>query len=455
MDGEVGPVEQRDERRRASGVVVVRRRRAAWPSLSSSFVPSDWASLPALTRWKSGVGTSRSWRALVARSPSRTIAWASSPNGSRCCGLVVRVLRSVSWSVHSWSETMRLPRLLDELLAELDRLGEDDLLLGGQQRDLADLLEVHPDRVVDPDHVGADAPRAPRRSAPRPPSGRACAGASAGRRASRVGRRPRSTTSTVDLGVGLRLGGLGGRGRASSSSSSSSSSASGDGRGRPRAGAVPASFASSMSALARRGRDRTASTSCLSSGSAWRTSDGACRVSVCWRSVLVAAGTAGRARSRVWSRRRSSDRRCSLIWRRSSIRRSIGVARRRRAPPRPSGRRVVVAALARADRPRARASGARPRRRAAVARSRVRARLAMTRLGRAPRLSRRAPSRSADSSNGGRTPWSSGARASTIARNSSRASVLGSWSGPSSSRTAQLLLGDEQQEPQQLLLDRA
>src|SRR6266536_3022469 len=33
-------------------------------------------------------------------------------------------------------------------LALLDRLGEDDLLLGGQQRDLADLLEVHPHRIV-------------------------------------------------------------------------------------------------------------------------------------------------------------------------------------------------------------------------------------------------------------------------------------------------------------------
>src|SRR6266498_3883228 len=33
-------------------------------------------------------------------------------------------------------------------LTLLDRLGEDDLLLGGQQRDLADLLEVHPHRVV-------------------------------------------------------------------------------------------------------------------------------------------------------------------------------------------------------------------------------------------------------------------------------------------------------------------
>ncbi len=49
-----------------------------------------------------------------------------------------------------------LPGLLDHLLAELDGLREDDLLLGGQQGDLADLLEVHPDRVVDADHVGAD-----------------------------------------------------------------------------------------------------------------------------------------------------------------------------------------------------------------------------------------------------------------------------------------------------------
>ena len=49
-----------------------------------------------------------------------------------------------------------LPRRLDHLLAELDGLGQDDLFLGGQQGDLADLLEVHPDRVVDPDHVGRD-----------------------------------------------------------------------------------------------------------------------------------------------------------------------------------------------------------------------------------------------------------------------------------------------------------
>src|SRR3990172_1946896 len=49
-----------------------------------------------------------------------------------------------------------LPGLLGELLTELDRLGQDDLFLGRQEGDLADLLEVHPDRVVDPDHVGRE-----------------------------------------------------------------------------------------------------------------------------------------------------------------------------------------------------------------------------------------------------------------------------------------------------------
>ena len=37
---------------------------------------------------------------------------------------------------------------------------------------------------------------------------------------------------------------------------------------------------------------------------------------------------------------------------------------------------------------------------------------------------------SADIEKGGLTPWSSGARWRTIARNSSRAGVDGSWSGP-------------------------
>ena len=43
--------------------------------------------------------------------------------------------------------------LVHDLLAELDGLGEDDLFLGVEERHLADLLEVHPDRVVDADHV--------------------------------------------------------------------------------------------------------------------------------------------------------------------------------------------------------------------------------------------------------------------------------------------------------------
>ena len=49
-----------------------------------------------------------------------------------------------------------LQGLVDHLLPEFDRLGQHDLFLGRQQGDLADLLEVHADRVVDPDHVGAE-----------------------------------------------------------------------------------------------------------------------------------------------------------------------------------------------------------------------------------------------------------------------------------------------------------
>ncbi len=50
----------------------------------------------------------------------------------------------------------RLPGRLDHPLAELDGLGQDDLLFGRQQGDLADLLEVHPNGIVDPDHVRRD-----------------------------------------------------------------------------------------------------------------------------------------------------------------------------------------------------------------------------------------------------------------------------------------------------------
>src|SRR5205809_5639117 len=44
----------------------------------------------------------------------------------------------------------------ERLLPQLDRLREVDLFLRGQQRDLADLLEVHADRVVDADEVAGE-----------------------------------------------------------------------------------------------------------------------------------------------------------------------------------------------------------------------------------------------------------------------------------------------------------
>ncbi len=47
-------------------------------------------------------------------------------------------------------------RGLERHLAELDGLGEVDLFLGGEERDLPDLLEVHTDRVVDADEVGGE-----------------------------------------------------------------------------------------------------------------------------------------------------------------------------------------------------------------------------------------------------------------------------------------------------------
>jgi len=43
--------------------------------------------------------------------------------------------------------------VLGEFVAGFDRLGEGDLLLGFQQGDPPDLLEVHPDRVIEGDRV--------------------------------------------------------------------------------------------------------------------------------------------------------------------------------------------------------------------------------------------------------------------------------------------------------------
>ena len=234
-----------------------------------------------------------------------------------------------------------LPGRLDHLLAELDGLGQDDLFLGGQQGDLADLLEVHPDRVVDPDHVGGDGLELL--------GGRLLdlLGVELGRRVGRQLRAGSAAASSVTTTM--------------PTSAPSSARASGPTRDRDRRhrrrrrrrprrrpalrdGRRPAILASSRSALARRGRDRTASTSCLSRGSA---DMGYLR----WP-----------ASSRVWSRRRSSDRRASLICRRSSIRRSIASRRRRVRPP--PGRPRCSRCDRAAGRPRARGAGARPRSRA-------------------------------------------------------------------------------------------
>jgi hypothetical protein len=43
--------------------------------------------------------------------------------------------------------------VLGDLVAGLDRLGQRHLLLGFEQGDPADLLEVHPDRVIERDRV--------------------------------------------------------------------------------------------------------------------------------------------------------------------------------------------------------------------------------------------------------------------------------------------------------------
>ena len=48
----------------------------------------------------------------------------------------------------------RLPRFVCHLLAELDHLGEDDLLFCGEQPNTTDLLQVHADRIVNADRLG-------------------------------------------------------------------------------------------------------------------------------------------------------------------------------------------------------------------------------------------------------------------------------------------------------------
>ena len=140
------------------------------------------------------------------------------------------------------------------------------------------------------------------------------------------------------------------------------------------------------------------------------------------------------ASSRVWSRRRSSDRRASLICCRSTHQPADLLAI---AGPfgLPLGGLVVVAAVAQlvvleleqeAGDLVVECAGSSPRASGPGLAYNARASAAVS--------SSSASSRAAES-NGGWMPWSLGARWRTIARNSSRATVLGSWSGPSSSTT--------------------
>ncbi len=130
------------------------------------------------------------------------LALAAGPPVDRVAGDARRLLRQVEGAHGGHAASLRLGvegdpgvqvhqrsgRILDRQLAELDRLGEDDLLLGGEERDLADLLEVHANRVIDADEVGGE----------------------------------RLEVLLALLGLGGGLGG-GGRGAAGSSSSSSGS----------------------------------------------------------------------------------------------------------------------------------------------------------------------------------------------------------------------------------------
>ena len=228
-------------------------------------MPSDWASLPARMRWKSGVVTSRSLAAL-SETASRMSLWASSPNGSRCCCFCVRVLRSVSWSVHSWSETIPFHGASTSCSPSSIAFARTTSSSAVRRATLPISL-----RYI---RTGSSIPIMSAEIASRSSAvgsstsaGSSFAGASSGSLLSTASPfSPMTSTATSppsESSLPPRL--------RSSSSSSSSSSTLGrttfDAR-RPRV----ASLASSTSARARRGRVRTASTSCLSSGSGMRAS---------------------------------------------------------------------------------------------------------------------------------------------------------------------------------------
>ena len=255
VDREVRPVQQRQERLRVE-LLVVRRATSLRASFRRSFVPSDWASRPALIEVEVG-----RWRRAGPWRPSSEIASRTSRvrlvaerqavlRASR-----VRVLRSVSWSVHSWSETMPFHGSSTICSPSSIALARTTSSSAVSRATLPISL-----RYI---RTGSSIPIMSAESASS---------------SSAVG----SSTSRVELGwcvdaaaadglavlvddldgdVRRRPRGVGSPRSRSSSSSSSSSTCRQDDRGR-RAGRSEASLASSRSALARRGRVRTASTSC-------------------------------------------------------------------------------------------------------------------------------------------------------------------------------------------------
>jgi hypothetical protein len=99
-----------------------------------------------------GAVTSRSRAASSARAAA-TIRWVSSANGRTYRGFFARVLASVSWSVHWWMSRMGVQ---GDAHAQLDRLREDDLLLGREQRHARDLAQVQARGVLDVERLLVD-----------------------------------------------------------------------------------------------------------------------------------------------------------------------------------------------------------------------------------------------------------------------------------------------------------
>ena len=227
--------------------------------MSSSLVPSVVASLPALIRWKSTVGTSRS-AASGAETASATMRAASGPNGSRYCGLMVRVLRSVSWCVHSWSEmipfhgssticspsSMALARTTSSSAVRRATLPISLRYI----RTGSSIPIMSAERASSSSWVGSSSASASSLTGTSP--------------ATRAPARTSSSTTSTPRSTASSSRASGGTTSSSSTSRSSSSSASSSSARRVR---TPASLASSRSALRRPPPERATSTSCLSSGS--------------------------------------------------------------------------------------------------------------------------------------------------------------------------------------------